>query len=200
MYRRAGRLNRAWLTVIGLLLLIGAVLIGGLAAGIRVPGLTLPPPGDVAVPTGTADLLGNPWMLAAVVVVGLLLVVLGLTWLVAQLPRRDAAQPLRLHGDPRGGTTMLTASVLTRAVEQQVEALPGVTDSSALLRGTAKRPELVLKITANERDDLADLLTRVHHEVVRDLGVALETMPAHVGIQLEVSRANRSEREVAVAA
>lgn len=200
MYRRAGRLNRIWLTVIGLLLLITAVIIGGLAAGIEVPGLGLPQPDDRAVPAGTADLLDSTWAHAAIGVVGLLLIVLGLAWLVAQLPRRDAARPLRLHGDPRGGTTMLVPSVLTRAIEAQVESLPGVTDGSALLRGTAKRPELVLKITANERADLAELLTRVHREVVRDLGLALETTPAHVGIQLEVSAASRSEHEVTVAA
>lgn len=196
MYRRSGGLNRFWLLVIGLVLLVGAVVIGGIAFGATIPGVTLPDPQAGAVPSGWAPWLSNTWVLLGIIVLGLVLVALSLGWLIAQIPHRDGAKSLRLHEDPRAGTTMLSPSVIARAVENQTETLPGVTGATALIRGTATRPELVLQVTANERSDLAALLRRVNDEVVRDLGIALEVRPHHVGIQLDVSSATRSQSSV----
>ena len=196
MYRRSGGANRFWLLVIGLVLLVGAVAIGGVTFGAQIPGVTLPDARGAVVPSSWAPWLDNVWILLAIIVVGLVLITVALVWLVAQIPHRDGAKPLRLHDDPRAGTTMLSPSVIARAVEDQTETLPGVTDATALIRGTATRPELVLQVTANERIDLAELLRRINDEVVRDLGIALEARAHHVGIELDVSSATRSQGSV----
>ena len=120
-------------------------------------------------------------------VVGLILGLLGLAWLLAQIPRSNEAKPFRLHDDARTGLTRCEPSVLSDAVEEQVKALPGVQNASAVLRGTSTEPDLTLKVTASDRADLTLLLASIQNTVAVDLAGALDTKFRRLGVQLEVT-------------
>lgn len=124
---------------------------------------------------------------AAVLVGGIILGLLALWWILAEVPRRRAATSYRLHEDPARGITRCDPAVLAAAVEDDAGSLPGVVDSTALLRGTAESPDLALRLILNERADVQEALRQVRTDVLANLSRALE-VPLHTaGIALEVS-------------
>jgi len=200
MRHHAGRLNRAWLFVVGLvLLLVGAagvvVATGQLAPIGRSAGLA---PDSKIAGQATASAFSSTGVVVLVVVVGVVLALLGLAWLVAQVPRARQAHPLRLEDDPQRGLTRLAPRVLTEAVEAQIEALAGVQSASAVLRGDARQPDLTVKVTAGERTDVRRLLDAIEAGPVRALGVALDTQVRRLGVQVEVGTARRRSGEITV--
>ncbi|MDQ1058176.1 hypothetical protein QFZ23_002077 [Arthrobacter globiformis] len=191
MRQHAGALNRTWLVILGILALAGGVLILLAASGT----LHAMSPATVAaenpVVTGDLHTVFEPASVTAIVLVaGILLGALGLLWILAQIPRRNPADRYRLHQDPASGTTLCEASVLGSAVENQINTLPGVVGSSALLRGSAREPDLTMKVTVNNRADIQDILHSINARVIPDLSTALETPLRRTGIQLEVSGRN----------
>ena len=124
MRQRSGLLNRAWLAVTGLVVLlvgiVAALIAFGLlariitAAGI---GLEVPSSSSKVLGSSIGEFLDQPVAVVAVGVVGVILGALGLAWLLAQIPRANAAKPFRLQDDAVRGLTVCTADVLTAAVE-----------------------------------------------------------------------------------
>lgn len=191
MRQHAGALNRTCLVILGTLALAGGVLILLMASGT----LHAMSPATVAAesPVVTGDLravFGPASATAIVLVAGVVVGALGLSWILAQIPRRNPADRYRLHQDPASGTTLCDASVLGSAVENQINTLPGVVRSSALLRGTAMEPDLAIKVTVNNRADIQVVLHSINTRVIPDLSTALETPLRRTGIQLEVSGRN----------
>ncbi len=97
---------------------------------------------------------------------------LGLLWIIAQIPRKNMAGAYRLHDVGSQGFTLCDPSVLAAAVENQINTLPGVVTSAALLRGTAKAPDLTLKVTVNDRADVRDLIHRIQTSTLPELSNA----------------------------
>ena len=187
MRHHAGAMNRTWLIIIGILLLAAGAasilfssglmdqLSGGRLAGADEPVLADGP--------GVLDTVPP----AAVLIGGIILGLLGLWWILAEVPRRRAASSYRLHEDPARGITRCDPAVLAAAVEGDAASLPGVVSSSALLRGTAESPDLAMRLTLNERADVQEALRRVRSDVLANLSRALE-VPLHTaGIALDVS-------------
>ena len=194
MRQTASRLNRTWLTILGVVLLLvgalGILLAAGQAAPLsRQAGLGWTPPGTDRHLFGSATTgaFAQSWVVLVTAVVAVVIGLLGLAWLLAQIPRANRAKPLRLHDDARTGLTRVESDVLTDAVVMQVKALPGVSGASAVLRGSAERPDLTLKVTADERTDVSALLGRLHDQVAADLGGALDTRLSRLGVQIEIA-------------
>lgn len=205
MRQTAARLNRAWLTVLGILLLLAglAVLLIGtglLAPAARAAGLAVsrPAPSNHLFGAATASAFALTWVVLITALVGVVVGLLGLAWLIAQIPRSNEAKPFRLHDDARTGLTRCEPSVLSDAVEEQVKALPGVQNASAVLRGTTTEPDLTLKVTASDRTDLTLLLASIQNTVAVDLAGALDTRLRRLGVQLEVTTAKTRTDQITV--
>jgi hypothetical protein len=201
MRRTAARLNRSWLAVVGVLLLLA----GAVGIGVQLqlwerllPGATWPPAGAPLL--GEAAWLDAAWLPAVVVAAGLVLALLGVLWLLAQVPRRDAAKPFRLHDSAADGLTRLDPDVLTDVVTQQLRAMPGVSSASAVLRGSAASPDLTVRVTVADDVDLPRLLSEVDGRVASDVATALDTPLARLGVLVDVDRsASRGSREAVLA-
>ncbi|MGF9664252.1 hypothetical protein AAIH25_20540 [Arthrobacter crystallopoietes] len=193
MRQHAGALNRTWLAILGILVLAGGVLVLLIASGtLQTISSAIVPAGSPVMTVDLHAVFGPAYATAIVLAAGLITGALGLWWILAQIPRKNPAGKYRLHRDPASGTTLCDPSVLASAVEHQVNTLPGVVGSSALLRGTATEPELTMKVTINNRADVQDLLHRINTDVIADLSTALETPMRRTGIQIEVSSRNAS--------
>ena len=199
MRQTAVRLNRAWLTIIGILLILAGLVIvavgtGLLATGANAVGLTLtgPGPDNRLFGSATSSAFTLTWVVVLVGILGLIVALLGLAWLIAQIPRSNETAPLRLHDDAGSGLTRCAPSVLTGAVEDQVKALPGVHNASAMLRGSAQQPDLTLKVTASDRTSIPQLLHTLQNQVAADFGDSLDTQLARLGVQIEIDAAKTS--------
>ncbi|HEY5821282.1 MAG TPA: hypothetical protein VIT20_04870 [Propionibacteriaceae bacterium] len=193
MRQTAARLNRAWLTVIGVVLLLAGLAVVLIGTGLLQPAsravgleLTKPAPSNRLFGSATASAFSLTWVVVVTAVVGVVLGLLGLAWLIAQIPRANQAKPFRLHDEADTGLTRCAPSVLTDAVEAQIKALPGVQAASAVLRGTAQRPDLTIKVTASDRTNVPALLETLQNQVAVDFGQALDTQLQRLGIQVEI--------------
>lgn len=202
MRRTAARLNRAWLAVIGLLLL----LVGAVGLGVQLqlwerllPGLALTWPAAGNPLLGEAGWLDAAWLPVVVAALGVVLALLAVLWLIAQVPRRDAAKPFRLHDSAADGLTRCSPEVVTDVVETQVSAMPGVRSASAVLRGSATHPDLTVRMSVADDADLARLLASLEEQVAADVGTALDTQLARLGVVVDVDRSSRSPQKAVVA-
>lgn len=203
MRETANRLNRAWLTVIGLLMLLtgltGLLIATGLlprlaaAAGVTA---TRPTPASRLLGSATESAFALTWVAVVVVVAGVVLAVLAVGWLVAQIPRSNQSKPFRLHDSAVDGLTRCVPDVLTDAVEAQIKALPDVADATAVLRGTVSQPDLTVKVTATDRADLPRLLDTIHTQVADDLGGALDTQLRRLGVQIEIGTTKTKKHQI----
>ena len=197
MRHTASALNRGWLAVLGLVFLIAGLVGVAVATGqARRFAPSLPLPGSTTPLAGTG--WDAPWVPAAVAGAGVVLAVLGLAWLIAQIPRKHEAKPLRLQDTADTGLTWCEPGVVTDAVEAHTKTLPGVTAASAVLRGHAARPELTVQVTATERTDIAKLVDQIRTTVAGGVETALDAPVSRLGIQVEISRTAKTVSEISV--
>ncbi len=203
MRQLAGGLNRGWLAVIGVLLLLvgvaGALATTGVLGRLLEAGGTgwsAPAGGSPVVDGAATGLLAQPVAIVALAVLGVILAVLGLAWLLAQIPRTNAAQPYRLHDDAVSGLTVCPPEVLATAVADDIRTYAGVNAASAVIRGTSGAPELTVKVSADDRTDLRSLLTAIRTEAAANLSTALDAPIARLGVQLDIDRGKRTTSSV----
>ncbi|GAA1629978.1 hypothetical protein GCM10009700_16950 [Brevibacterium sanguinis] len=198
MRRMAAGANRTLLFIVGLVcLIVGA---GAAAAGFGflsaiVAGLE---------PSDTLGVLAVPftWSFSALVAVliAVVLAIIGIWWLSLQIPRKDAAKPLRLQQDARTGLTTVTANVIAEAVSDDLETIEGVDSAQVIVRGTARRPELVIHIDVDDRADIDAIVAEVADRVARNASSALGEPLAAVGLEIGIARTpNRKQRSVTLA-
>lgn len=181
--------NRTLLLILGLLLLaegIGLTLLatgaaaalGGGASGLPGPTATV---GSLLGPAGQ-------YLFAIGVAVTVLAVLFGLWWLLHQIPGKPRTTTYRLAGDPENGSVEVDPGVLARAVQDQLDAVPGIEKASVSLLGSARQPEAVVNVTIGPTVPVDWALERVYGEALRDLRTALETPLTHVALQLDAAR------------
>lgn len=189
----ADRGNRAILTLIGLLLVIG----GGLGVAVSY--------GAFGVSRGKRPVLtpdvrdfghrNGGWFWPVIAIAAVILALLALRWLLAQLGT-DRVRELSLSPPPGGGgSTTLQAGALTSALTDEVESYHGVRHASARLTRDPRNPDLILTVAVNERADLGALRKRIEEQAVAHARQAtgLRSLPVRLQMQL-TSGADRRVR------
>ena len=195
-------LNRTWLAIVGLVVLLGGALATLIATGLLSRMLSgtarssVPASGDRLLQPAATDLFANQGIIIGTLVLGVVLALLGLAWLVAQVPHTKAAPALRLRDDASIGLTSAKSEVLTDVVVADLETLPDVNGATAVLRGNASHPQLTVTLTASDRADLRALIEAVQTGPVTRLAGALDTTLEHLGIQVDVSPERRTSDSV----
>lgn len=195
-------LNRTWLAIVGLLMLLGGALATMVATGLLTKVVSgnasssVPKSGNKVLEPGVTEFFAGQGVIIGVAVLGVVLALLGLSWLVAQVPHTKSAGPFRLRDDASMGLTSAKPDVLTDAVVNDIETLPGVNDASAVLRGTATQPQLTVTLTASDRVDIRALLADLQSGPVARLAQALDTQVEHLGVQVDVSPERRTSDSV----
>ena len=195
-------LNRTWLAIIGLVVLLAGALATMVATGLLGTVLSgsartsVPASGDRLLEPGATDFFANQGVIIGTAVLGIVLALLGLAWLMAQVPHTRPAAPLRLRDDAALGLTSARSDVIADVVVADLETLPEVTSASAVLRGSASCPQLTLKLTASDHADVRALLNAVQTGPVARLAGALDTTLEHLGVQVDVSPQRRTSDSV----
>ncbi|UVI35808.1 alkaline shock response membrane anchor protein AmaP [Brevibacterium spongiae] len=192
MRRTAAAANRTGLIIAGLIaLLLGLAVLAigfGFAASF-VPTLTAD--GDLG---SVATVLAMPFSALIALVVALILAIIGLRWLAAQVPRKDFAKPFRMQADARTGLTTVNAEVIAEAVTEDLESTDGVVDAQVILRGTARSPELLIHIDADERADIDAVIAEAADRVTGNASLALDAPLRAVALEVGIAR-TRSRRQ-----
>lgn len=197
MRQFATGLNRTWLAVIGVVLILIGVASAAIGFGL-LERLTSsgPKTTDPVLGSWAGDAFASTAAVVGVALVALLVALLGLAWLLAQVPRTNAAAVYRLQDDAATGLTSCSPAVLTDAFAADVQTLPGVTAADAVLRGTAADPELTVRLTANDRTDVPALLAMVRSGPVQNLATAMGAPLARLAVQVDISPQQRTADSV----
>jgi hypothetical protein len=186
---RPAGLNRALLTVIGILLLLGGgyVVARGLGLLTRV-GWPAQDSGSPLLPAGTTL---QPWVPYAVIALAVVIGLLSLRWIVAQTGRRASSQTWRIGSDQDRGTTRLDTSSATSAFADEIETYTGVSSASAVITGARAQPELHLTLSVEQYASVNELRDRVDTDALPRLRQALELdeLPTEILVRLGAKRA-----------
>ncbi|MPQ96633.1 alkaline shock response membrane anchor protein AmaP [Modestobacter sp. I12A-02628] len=166
--RRAVRVNRVTLGVLGLLLAAAGA--AALAVGLgRVSGVDRD---DPVLDGPVRDLARDSgWVWPALGAATALLALYCLWWLLTQA-RTDRVGDLRVAADDLG-TIDLVSRALADAVGDEVESYPGVTRAVARLTGSAQAPALSLRVTLDGSVPPDDVHARLVDEAVAHARLAL---------------------------
>jgi hypothetical protein len=200
-------LNRFWLIVLGVLLLIAGLLGLGIGTGVFTGGLF----GSrvaAAAPAAShhvfgsahvAGLLTPTWQAVLVSVVAVVVGLLGLIWLVAQLPKPSRTPDLQLHDDARNGTITVGAGTIGDALESRLAGLEGVAKSRVDIFGTGDHPDVAAQLTVTPQTKISRLLPQTGDLVATDLATALETSVDRLTVQIvDVVPERTSNRQIVV--
>lgn len=106
------------------------------------------------------------WLQLILLVVGLLLFLLALRWLLVQL-RVERLGDVLLEADDRRGQTTMSPGALTSALEDEAQAVHGVTSAKAKLVHDEHHPDLHLVVDLGPRADLRQVRAAIENDVVR---------------------------------
>jgi hypothetical protein len=151
--RRVDRRNRRRFTLLGLLL----IALGVCGLLLRAALLALPEPSELYDLIAEQARLQPPLAIAALILLGLLLVLLGLYVLRQQFPSRTTRiHELALTQGGRGRTTV-DADVITRALGRDMARQPGVYEARARLVEVGPAPRILVRASVDEDADVPQL-------------------------------------------
>jgi hypothetical protein len=183
------RINRAALTVLGLLLAAAGA--AGLATALGLFGRRMSDQ-PVLGPAVEDFVAANRWFWPLVAIAAALLALLCLWWLLLQ-GRSNRVSRVRLATDPRRGNTDLTARALTDAVTGEIEGYHGVTRAAAHLSGTSAAPKLSLTAALDGRVGPGEIHRRITAEAIPHARQALGTDQLPTRLELQLPRAQRRD-------
>jgi hypothetical protein len=128
------------------------------------------------------------WLLAGVIVLGLLLALLGALLLRAQLRRRGGVSmpDLRIDAADEHGQTVVGTRVIVRGIAHDLENQAGVSRAAAHLGGDTERPHLRLWLTLEPGTPLDSLQQRVL-EALRRFTTTTSLTPKDVTVDTKVA-------------
>jgi hypothetical protein len=219
---RPAGLNRALLTLIGLILLLGGLFVLFTGLGVlpgRVGPMTLPDRSATLLPT-TPSL--PSWAVWPALLAGVTVALLCLRWLAAQLSRRPATRTWRLtrhrgaptrdprdssgdeadrtlgHTDDRSpaGTTRMDPCVAASAVATEIESYTGVSRATVVILGDRGHPELHLRVDTTDDASISALRERIDTHALYRLRQALElrALPAEVLLRIATTTRTTAEK------
>lgn len=196
MRRRAAGANRTGLIIVGLLCLAVGLAVLSISIGLASAFAPVLTPESQLQPV--FGVLALPFSAVLALVVTVILVVIGVRWLAAQVPRKDSAKPLRMQEDARTGVTTVTANVVAAAVVDDLALTPEIVDAQVILRGTARRPELVVHVDVDERADIDAVVSDIADRVTRNCSQALGVRLSAVGVEIGIARSRRRRQRSVV--
>lgn len=199
MRQSPAALNRSWLAVLGVVLILGAAALLAATAGLLdtlVQGVPSPEDGTPLLDVDPAATAAAPAVLGGAAGAGVVLAVLGLAWLAAQVPRRRRTRTYRLHAAGDNGLVTINPAILEGALNADIERLPGVEKSRSVLRGSASAPDVTIRTTLNHRASIGDTVASIRGGAVERLAASLEAVPGSVAIILDVSTSTSRTRNV----
>lgn len=185
--------DRSLLVIIGLVVLTVGVLVALLGFAVFGSARAGRPLLDPVV----VDAMAAQPLIARIVaiVVGLLLLVLGLTWTARSL-RPERKPDLVLDRGPQTAITV-NASAAADALAAQAAVLPGVGRAKARMVGTEDAPALRVSLWLTDDADVRDVLDRLDRQVLSSARSSLGLGALPVAVRLELDQAAPSGPRVA---
>ena len=182
-------LNRVLLAFFGLLIVCASAwfLTSGLDAGHHLPGISV-------YLAATHDQIGailsprTHWLVPCGVLASALAFVAGLFLLLMQVPRRPANSPLRLSGSDGALLATLSPDVLSQALSERVQDLPGVERCTVFVTGSPSKLWVQADTSVAPDCEVEWTVTEFRKLLNEDVATSLGTPPKQVDVLVRLAR------------
>ena len=182
-------LNRVLLAFFGLLIVCASAwfLTSGLDAGHHLPVISV-------YLAATQDQIGaifSPrahWLVPCGVLASVLAFVVGLFLLLMQVPRRPANSPLRLSGSDGALLAILSPDVLSQALSERVQDLPGVERCTVFVTGSPSKLWVQADTSIAPDCEVEWTVTELRKLLNEDVATSLGTPPKQVDVLVRLAR------------
>ena len=182
-------LNRVLLAFFGLFIVCASAwfFASGLDAGHHLPGIS-------AYLAATHDQIGailSPhahWLVPCGVLASVLAFVVGLFLLLMQVPRRPANSPLRLSGSDGALLAILSPDVLSQALSERVQDLPGVERCTVFVTGSPSKLWVQADTSIAPDCEVEWTVTEFRKLLNEDVATSLGTPPKQVDVLVRLAR------------
>jgi hypothetical protein len=184
----ADRTNRAFLTILCLLLLLGgaALIVAGTATNLY------------GAHFSRRHLLDNPaaqyagthsnWFWPAIAFLAFLLALLALRWLAAVLRPQPRTGDIDITAAVATGRTHLDSGALRDALTGEIETYRGVDNARVQVLGSSDAPRLAVTIRATRDANLAALRRRLETRALQHARQALDAPGLPIHLDLDVTK------------
>ena len=182
-------LNRVLLAFFGLFIVCASAwfLASGLDAGHHLPGIS-------AYLAATHDQIGailSPhahWLVPCGVLASVLAFVVGLFLLLMQVPRRPANSPLRLSGSDGALLAILSPDVLSQALSERVQDLPGVERCTVFVTGSPSKLWVQADTSIAPDCEVEWTVPELRKLLNEDVATSLGTPPKQLDVLVRLAR------------
>ena len=182
-------LNRVLLAFFGLLIVCAAAwfLASGLDAGHSVPSIA-------AYLAAAQDEIGAllslraHWLLPLGVLMSVITFVVGLFLLLMQVPRRPANSSLRLSGSDGTLLATLSPDVLSQALSERVQDLPGVERCTVFVTGSPSKLWVQADTSVAPDCEVEWIVTELRKLLNEDVATSLGTPPKQLDVLVRLAR------------
>ena len=182
-------LNRVFLAFFGLLIVCAAAwfLASGLDAGHSVPSIAA----YLAAAQDEIGALLSPrahWLLPLGVLMSVITFMVGLFLLLMQVPRRPANSPLRLSGSDGALLATLSPDVLSQALSERVQDLPGVERCTVFITGSPSKLWVQADTSVAPDCEVEWTVTELRKLLNEDVATSLGTPPKQLDVLVRLAR------------
>ena len=182
-------LNRVFLAFFGLLIVCAAAwfLASGLDTGHYVPGMS----DYLASAQEDIEAFLSPrahWLVPCGVLASVLTFVAGLFLLLMQVPRRPANSPLRLSGSDGTLLATLSPDVLSQALSERAQDLPGVERCTVFVTGSPSKLWVQAETSVAPDCEVEWTVTEIRKLLNEDVATSLGAPPKQVDVLVRLAR------------
>ena len=182
-------LNRVFLAFFGLIIVCASAwfLASGLDAGHHLPVISV----YLAAAQDQIGVILSPhahWLVPCGVLASVLAFVVGLFLLLMQVPRRPANSPLRLSGSDGALLATLSPDVLSQALSERVQDLPGVERCTVFVTGSPSKLWVQADTSIAPDCEVEWTVTELRKLLNEDVATSLGTPPKQVDVLVRLAR------------
>ena len=188
----SGVKNRIVLGIAALVLALAAAWLAGSFADLasRWPELD-PLLAEPDTRVGTLVAQYQHWLLPATLAVAILIVLVGISVLIAQIPRKARTSALRLTSEDGALLATLSPEVLGRALGERAEEIPGVGSCSVSVAGATRSLWLQAVAKISEDAEMPWVVSELRQRLYDDATVATGYAPNQVDLVIRPVRARQ---------
>ena len=191
----SGAFNRTILATVGLALVAASLwfVASGLGAGHVWPAASP----YLAAPQASFSSLITPltdarWLVSIAALLSVCAIIAGLFLLIKQIPRKAAASPLRLTGSEGALLASLAPDVLSQALSERAEEIPGVEQCAVWVSGSHKHLWVQADTTVSRDSEVEWVVMALRHRLNEDIATSLGAAPRQIDVLMNLNSPSRS--------
>ena len=133
------------------------------------------------------------WLLPASAAVSVCALLVGLILLAMQIPRRVAASSLRLSGSDGNLLATLSPDVLSQAVSERAQTLPGVEKCTVWVTGSPNKLWLQADASVSKDCEVEWAVEQLRKQLNDDIATSLGTAPKQIDLLVRLARSTSAK-------